>query len=162
VLFVGEAPGASEDALGEPFVGPAGQLLDNESAKNPGIVQCALPAWVRRAFTNLVCCFPREAKDRGDNEPQDEEIMACRPRLHEFISKVAQPKLIVCVGQLASNYIGQHDAYGKVLGAKVIEIVHPAFILRSMPLVQKQMAVQKSIIQIRSAASEVLQCQYPR
>src|SRR3954471_2435855 len=63
VLFVGEAPGASEDALAQPFCGPAGHLLDQ-------IVERALPPIVSYAMTNLVCCFPREAKAQGDNEPE--------------------------------------------------------------------------------------------
>src|SRR4051812_28157858 len=55
VLFIGEAPGSSEDALGLPFVGPAGDLLDQ-------IKQRALPPETSCAFTNLVACYPREAK----------------------------------------------------------------------------------------------------
>ena len=147
VLFCGEAPGASEDALGLPFVGPAGHLLDQ-------IIERALPPTVKYALTNLVCCFPAEAKARGDNEPEYSEIVACRPRLMEFIT-LAKPKLIVCVGSLAWNYV-EHDAYGRVRGANVIQIVHPAAVLR-MPLAQKQMAVQKAIVILRNAVDSMLQ-----
>lgn len=148
VLMVGEAPGASEDALGQPFVGPAGHLLDD-------IVERALPTGVRYAMTNLVCCFPREAKARGDNEPEPGEIRACHPRLVEFIG-IARPRLVVCVGSLAGDWIG-HDAYGKVRGATVVQILHPAFILARLPLAQKRMAVDKAIVVIRSAVEDVLQ-----
>lgn len=174
VLFIGEAPGQSEDAIGQPFVGPAGLLLDNPSLEHPGIVQHALPChkewvsdptykhgtierWVmdlRVAFTNLVACFPAEAKARGDNEPELAEIRACRPRLEEFIA-LAQPRLVVRVGSLASDY-AQHDSYGRIQGAEVIDIVHPANILR-MPLAQKQMAVQRVIVVIKNAVERMLQ-----
>ncbi len=150
VLFCGEAPGASEDALGQPFVGPAGDLLNQ-------IIERAVPQGVTVALTNLVACFPAEAKARGDNEPERAEILACRPRLHEFI-KLARPRLIVCVGNLASDWIG-HDASGKVLGATVVEIVHPAAILR-MPLAQKGMAVNRAIVIVQGAVEKVIQCQY--
>ena len=148
VLFCGEAPGASEDANAQPFIGPAGNLLQK-------IIERALPDGMTYALTNLVACFPAEAKARGDNEPEVAEIRACRPRLMEFIG-IAKPRLIVCVGNLAADYIG-HDAYGKVMGAEVIQIVHPAHILARLPLAQKQMAVNKSIVVIRSAVENMLQ-----
>ena len=146
LLFVGEAPGQSEDALGQPFVGPAGQLLDQ-------IIANAVPPDIRFALTNLVACFPAEAKARGDNEPELSEIQACRPRLRDFIG-LAKPRLIVCVGTLASDYI-HHDAGGQVMGAEVVTITHPASILR-MPLAQKQMAVQRSIVTVRNAVQDYL------
>jgi len=96
VLFVGEAPGSSEDTLGLPFVGPAGQLLDQ-------IIERALPTGTSYALTNLVACYPREAKSRGDNEPERGEILECRPRLIEFVN-IARPKLIVLVGNLTDHY----------------------------------------------------------
>lgn len=142
VLFVGEAPGASEDAIGQPFVGPAGRLLDQ-------IIERALPKSATYALTNLVCCFPREAKAAGDNEPAVTEIRACRPRLEEFVN-ISQPRLIVCVGALAAEYVYRSRTLVNC------DIVHPAAILR-MPLAQKQMAVEKCIVQIRSAYGDVLE-----
>lgn len=146
VLLVGEAPGASEDALGLPFVGPAGQLLDQ-------IIQHAIPAGVTYALTNLVCCFPAEAKARGDNEPELAEIKACRPRLREFI-ELCRPKLVVCVGVLSSDNIG-HDSYGRVMGTPIVQIDHPAWIIR-MPRVQKGMAVQRAIVVLRTAVLDAV------
>src|SRR6266852_6184221 len=100
LLFVGEAPGENEDLLGSPFVGPAGNLLDC-------IIKRSLmdhrDVWWRLGFTNLVACFPREAKVAGTNEPPDEAIMACRSRLTEFV-EMAKPRLIVCVGSLARDW----------------------------------------------------------
>ena len=159
VCFIGEAPGASEDALGQPFVGPAGHLMDQ-------IIERALPPTVTYALTNLVCCYPAEAKARGDNEPEHDEILACRPRLREFV-RLCRPRLIVLVGKLAKQYIyGASDfrlddepeqpewiPENKFLEFE--EIVHPAAILR-MPLAQKQMAVQKAVVVLRNAVADML------
>ncbi len=147
VLFIGEAPGQVEDALGRPFVGPAGRLLDQ-------IIERSVPP-LTYALTNLVCCFPAEAKARGDNEPELAEIKACRPRLHEFID-LCKPKLVVRVGTLAADNV-QHDSYGLVRGAKCIDIVHPAFILARLPQAQKHMAVQRCIVQIRNAVQSMME-----
>lgn len=146
IVFVGEAPGVSEDTLGLPFMGPAGHLLDD-------IIDRALPAGTRYAMTNLVACFPQEAKARGENEPDAEDILACRPRLLEFID-LCHPRLVVRVGRLAGDWC-EHNAYGKVRGAEVCDITHPAAILR-MPLAQKQMAVQRCVVIIRNAALNAL------
>ncbi len=109
-------------------------------------------------MTNLVCCFPREAKERGDNEPELSEIRACRPRLVEFL-QMARPKLIVCVGTLASDYV-QHDADGKVMGAEVVSIIHPAATFPPrMPRAQQGMALNRAVVIVRHAVEEMLKCQ---
>lgn len=148
VVFVGEAPGASEDAMGIPFCGPAGQLLDQ-------IVERALSPEVRRAFTNLVACFPREAKMAGDNEPERGEIMSCRPRLAEFVL-LCKPKLVVTVGRLATEYMHSGTLYPHGQDIQFCSIDHPAYILR-MPLVQRQMATQKAIVVVRTAVAAMLE-----
>lgn len=146
VLFIGEAPGSSEDALGLPFKGPAGGLLD---AMIASALSGPLQQEVRFAMTNLVACFPAEAKARGDNEPEESEILACRPRLVEFVN-VVQPRLIVCVGSLATQYVDHEDT------VKCVDIVHPAHILAHMPRAKKQMAIQKTIVVIRGAVYRML------
>lgn len=160
VLFIGEAPGASENALGTPFVGPAGHLLDQ-------IIERALPQITSYALTNLVACFPAEAKGRGDNEPQHSEIMQCQPRLVEFV-RIAKPRLVVLVGSLAKEYVHgasqfrldrqpkQPEWIPEDKRLEFCEVYHPAFILR-MPLAQKQMAVQKTIVVLRNAVQDVLE-----
>lgn len=143
VLFVGEAPGASEDALGQPFRGPAGEVLDQ-------IVERAVPTDVPVAFTNLVCCFPREAKERGDNEPEDAEILACRPRLTEFVN-LSQPRLIVCVGSLATQYVDHGDT------VPCVDIIHPAATFPPrMPQAQAQMARQRAVTVLRDAVGRAM------
>ncbi len=139
VLFIGEAPGDSEDVAGLPFVetAPAGRLLQQ-------IINRAIPDGVTYALTNLVCCFPREAKEEGTHQPHMSEIKECRPRLVEFIN-ITQPKLIVCVGALATEYVDHHNT------VRCIDILHPAYILKRLPLVQKRMAVDKICVVIRNA-----------
>lgn len=140
VLLVGEAPGMAEDAAGRPFVGPAGRVLDD-------IVARALPEEVRCAFTNLVACYPREAKERGDNEPERAEIMECRPRLVEFVN-LAQPRLIVQVGQLALSYLNFD------MTVPLVHIDHPAYIVR-MPLAAQHGALQRAVVRLRCAWEDV-------
>jgi uracil-DNA glycosylase family 4 len=144
ILLIGEAPGTSEDSLGIPFVegAPAGRRLKE-------IIDRSVPPDMTYALTNLVCCYPREAKMYGDNhQPSNDEVKACQPRLYEFIN-LARPRLIVCVGALATVWV-DHDA-----GVPCADIVHPASILR-MPLVQQQMATQKCIVVIRRAIDSVV------
>lgn len=145
VLFCGEAPGMSEDALGQPFMGPAGHLMDQ-------IIRRALETHsnVTYVLTNLVACFPREAKQRGDNEPERGEIYECRPRLIEFVN-IARPRLIVTVGDLAGQY-SQFDS-----SIPFLSIVHPAYILARLPTAQKGMAANKCAVQIRTAVERMLE-----
>ena len=162
ILFVGEAPGNSENVLGQPFVGPAGQLLDR-------IVREALdpdedtPTELRVAMTNLVACFPREAKQTDDHAPPVEAIKACGERLREFIA-IAKPKMVICVGTLADRWAPSAlpkpavvHAGGKVTGHATIRrwssIVHPAAILRAT-LAQQSLMVQKAVVTVRCAARE--------
>ncbi len=175
VLFVGEAPGASEDAVGQPFVGPAGDLLDRieRSALGP-IALCATCGAIRRrdgedwtcvgghrrshdhggrsvitAHNNLVACFPREAKSRGENEPEDAEIAACEGRLIEFVN-LAQPRLIVCVGRLAERWVDHVD------GVPCVDIIHPAAILKMRTMSQKQSATDRAVVVLRNAVEDAL------
>src|SRR5260370_28208053 len=83
LLFVGEAPGPSEDSTGLPFDGPAGRLLDNIIAQ-VWVLLSSPP--MRVAFTNLVLCIPLEEEGSAKfSEPPDECVEACKPRLSEFI-----------------------------------------------------------------------------
>ena len=172
VCFIGEAPGVSEDSLGTPFEGPAGKLLDK-------IIESALVGSgyksdargsdqdaVRVAFTNLVGCFPLEQKRAGINEPPQDAIEACAPRLREFVA-LAKPKLIVCVGGLAEKWVpkilgkGPTDAKQGFLlldgeGPRLVlaSIKHPAAILRENMAVQS-LSVQKCVVAIADAVEEL-------
>ena len=158
ILFVGEAPGRSEDALGVPFIGPAGKLLDE-------IIESALffsperedvrPLWadMRIAFTNLICCIPIDEDEKLDEPPHD-SVMACRPRLMEF-ANIAKPKLIVKVGKHAQAYLepGYRDSV-RLPPCKRMEMVHPAFILRAVPA-QQNVLTQRAIVTLRNAVEEL-------
>lgn len=160
VLLCGEAPGASEDALGVPFCGPAGKLLDR-------VVAASVPPDLRIAFTNLVCCFPREAKTRGDSQPAPSEIEACRGRLVEFV-RIARPRLVVLVGRLARRWVtgasmfrldGEDEQPEWIEAGRCLEFVeidHPAYILR-MPEVAQSGAIKKAVLRVRNAV-EGLSC----
>lgn len=123
VLFVGEAPGESEDIDGRPFTGPAGQKLDMAFARAQGLYGGIVTA----CFTNLVGCYPRKAKQTDDHRPPVNAILACMPRLHEIVS-LTQPRLLVCVGTLAAEWIMTGPTFRDTYS---IQIQHPSAVLRS-------------------------------
>lgn len=138
IIFLGEAPGDSEDVLGIPFCGPAGHLLDD-------IIRQTIPPNLRLLFSNLVACFPREQKEAGINEPPKEAIEACMPRVHDLLA-IAKPKLLILVGQLAEKWEAKRI---KWTGPKA-GIIHPAAILR-MDISQKGLAIQRAAVQLSEA-----------
>lgn len=151
VLLTGEAPGESENVLGKPFVGPAGQLLDEVIRR----ATRGMETHLRFAFTNLVCCIPRDDDGGKTAEPEDECVIACQPRLSEFVS-LAQPKLIVCVGKLAWDWTdpGYKHAVKFHVSIPRIQIRHPASILRAN-VAQKGLMIQTAVVDLRSALEEL-------
>lgn len=146
ILFIGEAPGPSEDSLGVPFIGPAGKLLDL-------IVARSVTPDTRVCFTNLVACVPRDDDGNKAMEPSEEQVESCAPRLREFVA-LCRPKLIVTVGAKAnawtdpkhSGSIRFHDTVPRV------SVTHPAAILRANAtmkgmMVQRQVAILSTAIQ---------------
>lgn len=123
VLFIGEAPGASEDVLGSPFTGPAGKLLDSIIARASRQYSPAL------AFTNLVGCIPpKDPQTRAIQSPDVRAIAACRPRLSELYV-ISEARAVICVGQLATKYVPDVVDFLKP-GLVADSIIHPAAILR--------------------------------
>jgi DNA polymerase len=128
-LFVGEGPGADEDAQGEPFVGQAGKLLDSMlaaiGAKRGNKVYIA----------NVVKCRPP-----GNRNPEPAEALACEPYLHRQIELI-RPKLIVALGKIAAVNLLAREASvasmrGKIheyRGIPLIVTYHPAYLLRNLP-----------------------------
>lgn len=156
VLFIGEAPGPSEDVIGQPFVGPAGHLLD-EIMTRAGFDETDVGVRpVTRAFTNLVACIPKD-ESSGDKftEPPLESIKACFPRLVELV-RMAKPKLIITVGKLAAKHVygqAQFDPVDWLPENHFIqweEIIHPAAILR-MDLSQRGLQIQRTIVKLSDA-----------
>lgn len=131
VLFVGEGPGSVENALGFPFVGPSGKLLDElieigvrDHSEN---VEDRLGRPVRAAFANLLACTPWLDRAAGTvRAPSFSEIENCAPRLVQLLA-LAAPTVIVAVGSVAKETLDAMSATEKYsLGS----IVHPAYILR--------------------------------
>jgi len=128
-LFVGEAPGAEEDRRGEPFVGQAGQLLDNMLAA------IQLKRGDNVYIANVLKCRPPQNRD-----PHGEEVVKCDPFLKRQVELI-QPKLIVALGKFAAQSLLETDASIAALrgklhrynGVPVIVTYHPAYLLRNMP-----------------------------
>lgn len=125
-LFVGEAPGAEEDARGEPFVGHAGRLLDN----------MLLAIRLKRSevyIANVIKCRPPD-----NRQPHAIEVAACLPYLKRQIALV-QPRVIVALGKTAASALLDTDASiaslrGRVheyQGIPLIVSFHPAYLLRT-------------------------------
>jgi len=125
IMFVGEGPGADEDKQGEPFVGRAGQLLNNMISA----------MGIRREdvyIANVVKCRPPE-----NRTPERDECDTCSPFLMRQI-EVIQPKMIVARGAVAAkNLLGVNDSManlrGKIYdfrGTKLVATYHPAYLLR--------------------------------
>lgn len=162
ILFVGEAPGERENSLGVPFVGPAGKLLDRIVKNSVGIInedrhEEGLFA-LKVGFTNIVGCMPTDESGDKISQPDIDQVDACSTRLVEII-QICKPLLIVCVGQLATEYLDQKMLYNSRFrkvpqGTRMISITHPAAILRANVPVQPIM--EKKAISIIIQAIENL------
>ena len=125
VLFIGEGPGANEDAQGEPFVGRAGKLLDDMLAMI-GLDRS------RIYITNSVKCRPP-----GNRDPLNTEKDACRGYLKRQI-ELMRPKIIVCLGRISAAEIikedfritQEHGQFFERGGIQMMALYHPAALLR--------------------------------
>jgi len=148
ILFVGEAPGASEDVIGKPFCGPAGHLLNQ-------IIERALDGQWDYCMTNLVACYPRERKKAGINEPAEEHIETCSERLVELV-RLCQPQLLVLVGKLPSKYVPSQLLEKRLLWTiNYAHIPHPAAILRMEEQFRQDLAIKRAVATIEDAAAEL-------
>lgn len=128
-LVIGEAPGAEEDKRGEPFVGRAGQLLDNMLAA------IGLDRAKNVYIANILKCRPPNNRD-----PQADEVAQCEPYLQQQIA-LLKPKLILAVGRIAAQNLLKTDTplarlrgrvhhYGEAQTPLIITY-HPAYLLRT-------------------------------
>jgi DNA polymerase len=151
-LCVGEGPGAQEDATGEPFVGPAGQLLDNMLAA------IDLKRGRNVYIANIVKCRPPSNRD-----PTPDEAERCRPYLTRQIELI-RPKLIIALGKTAaSNLLHSAASLGSLRGKlhqyldiPVIVTYHPAYLLRNLPA---KAMVWEDLCFARSTMTGLLQLQ---
>lgn len=131
-MLIGEGPGRSEDQQGEPFVGPAGKLLDNM------LQAIDLQRGENNYVANVVKCRPTDATGR-DRAPTPEEAAACRPYLDRQIALV-QPAVIIALGKVAALSLLAADPKTAVAAMRgvvhrrndiaLVVTYHPAYLLR--------------------------------
>jgi DNA polymerase len=126
ILFVGEAPGADEDAQGVPFVGRAGQLLTKMIEDGMGLSRKDV------YICNVLKCRPPDNRN-----PEPREIASCRGYLETQID-IVRPEAIVALGKFAAQFLLEteegimrlHGRWGTYRGIPVMPTFHPSFLLR--------------------------------
>jgi uracil-DNA glycosylase family 4 len=127
-MLIGEAPGAEEDRLGDPFVGQAGKLLDNMLAA------VGLSRRKNVYIANVLKCRPP-----GNRNPAPDEVEQCTPYLLQQIALI-RPKLILAMGRFAAQTLLESDAsiasmrgrLHRYAGVPLIVTYHPAYLLRTL------------------------------
>ena len=148
VMFVGEGPGEQEDLRGEPFVGPAGQLLDDMlSIIDLSRENCYI--------ANIVKCRPPRNRD-----PQEAEQNACIGYLRNQVALV-RPKILVCLGRIAAQRIidpnyritREHGTWVERRGVWMTAFYHPSALLRD---VSKRPEAFEDLLGLREKMQEIL------
>ncbi len=148
ILFIGEGPGEQEDRQGEPFVGPAGKLLDDM------LTIIDLDRTQNCYIANIVKCRPPQNRD-----PLETEQEACFGYLAEQI-KLIDPKIIVCLGRIAAQKLiredfritREHGTWTLRDGIHYTAIYHPSALLRD---VTKRPETFEDLLSIRKMLLEV-------
>jgi uracil-DNA glycosylase len=139
LMFVGEAPGADEDAQGEPFVGAAGQLL-TKIIKAMGLSRETV------YIANILKCRPdMPAGAPGNRKPTPDEMKTCSPYLLAQIDLI-KPKVIVALGATSvEGLLGKTDGITKLRGnfktfrdTPLMPTFHPAYLLRNQAVSEKR------------------------
>ncbi len=147
VMFVGEGPGEQEDLRGEPFVGPAGMLLDDMlSIIDLGRHNCYI--------ANIVKCRPPHNRD-----PQEQEQEACIDYLRDQMALV-RPKVIVCLGRIAAMKLikpdfritREHGGWMEKGGVWFTAMYHPSALLRD---VSKRPETFEDLLSLREKLREL-------
>jgi DNA polymerase len=158
VLFVGEQPGDQEDRQGEPFVGPAGALLDR-ALEEAGIPRDQV------YVTNAVKHFKWEprGKRRIHKKPRASEIKACRPWLQAELRAI-QPAVVVCLGATAAQSVIGPDfkllqqrgtLVSSGLAPRVVATIHPSAVLRAADSAGRAAAFQMLVHDLSVVADEL-------
>lgn len=148
ILFIGEGPGEQEDLQGQPFVGPAGKLLDDMLS----IID--LDRKKNCYIANIVKCRPPHNRD-----PLETEQDACIDFLNQQIQLI-QPKIIVCLGRIAATRLirpdfritKEHGQWTNINGIWMSAIYHPSALLRD---VTKRPETFRDLISIREKIQEI-------
>ena len=147
VMFIGEGPGEQEDLQGEPFVGPAGKLLDD--------MMCIIDLDRTNSYiANIVKCRPPHNRD-----PLETEQDACIDYLRNQVALI-QPKIIVCLGRIAAMKIirsdfritREHGTWIQRNGIWMTAIYHPSALLRDL---SKRPETFEDLLSIRQKIEEV-------
>jgi len=148
ILFVGEGPGEQEDLQGEPFVGPAGKLLDE--------MLCIIDLDRKKNcyIANIVKCRPPQNRD-----PAPEEQDACIGYLRNQVALI-KPKIIVCLGRIAAMKLiredyritREHGQWTQKNGVWMTAIYHPSALLRD---VSKRPETFEDLLSIREKMKEL-------
>lgn len=147
VMFIGEGPGEQEDLQGEPFVGPAGKLLDDMLS----IIDLNRS---NSYIANIVKCRPPHNRD-----PLEEEQSACIGFLRNQVALI-QPKIIVCLGRIAAKRLidpeyritKEHGTWICRNGIWMTAIYHPSALLRDL---SKRPETFEDLLDIRNKIREV-------
>jgi len=126
LMFVGEGPGAEEDAQGRPFVGEAGALLTR-------MIQAIGLQRHQVYIANIVKCRPP-----GNRDPEEDEIAACVPFLWQQIEAL-QPRVICALGRVAAQTLlgttqgitQLRGRFHRIRGVLILPTYHPAYLLRT-------------------------------
>lgn len=160
MVFVGEQPGDAEDLAGEPFVGPAGKLLD-KALEAAGIARDEV------YVTNVVKHFKWEprGKRRIHVKPRLSEIRACRPWLETELSLI-KPRALVCLGATAAQALlgstfkvsTQRGTFVESpLAPVVMATVHPSSVLRARTDEERHQAMEELVADLRTLAKRLSQ-----
>lgn len=142
LMLVGEAPGKNEDLQGEPFVGAAGQLLD-ELLGGIGVTRDEV------YIANVLKCRPP-----GNRDPKEDEIDSCKGYLRAQI-RMIRPEVVVTLGNFATKLLLPTETgitrmrgrrFDWWLGATLIPTFHPAAALRGRPQVKEQMTEDFALV----------------
>ena len=147
IMFIGEGPGEQEDLKGEPFVGPAGKLLDDMlSIIDLDRSNCYI--------ANIVKCRPPHNRD-----PFDDEQAACIGFLRRQVALI-RPKIIVCLGRVAAKRIlypdykitMEHGSWIERNGIWMTAIYHPSALLRD---ISKRQDTFEDLLEIRKKLMKI-------
>ena len=160
LMFIGEAPGADEDAQGEPFVGAAGQLLTR-------IIQTM--GFTRQSvyIANILKCRPdTPGQAYGNRKPTPDEMKTCLPFLLAQI-EIIRPKVIVALGATAiEGLLGKGDGIGKLRGhwlrfreIPLMPTFHPAYLLRNQALSEKRKVWEDMLLALEQLGAPITEKQ---
>lgn len=132
-MIVGEAPGEQEDLQGEPFVGPAGKLLDS-MLRAVGLTRAEAPPEQQVFIANTLKCRPPRNRN-----PEPDELARCAPYLQRQVELV-QPRMILAMGRFAvQSLLQSSEPIGRLRGrvheyrgVPVVVTYHPAYLLRNL------------------------------